>query len=87
MIEVSVDELKKNLLKYLEQSQNEDIVITNQGEKIAVVMSPKRYVTLNKVNRKERFENLAGAMASIEGVNFDWELLKREVWESKELFE
>jgi len=85
--EVSIEELKKNLLKYLEQSQDEDIVVTNHGEKVAVITSPRNYVTLKKDNRKERFENLADAMASIEGVNFDWELLKREVWESKELFE
>lgn len=78
---LSITELNKNLSRYLNHSIQEDIVITNHGKDVAVITSPERYASL-----QPQVKTLADALATIRGVDFDWELPEREEWKEKDLF-
>lgn len=62
---LSVTEFNKNLSKYLQQSQNEDIIITSHGKDIALLT--------NVANQKPK-RTLADVMKDKAGVDFDFEI-------------
>ena len=84
-MKLSITELNKNLSNYLNQSRQEDIVITNHGKDVAVITSPEKYAAFQQ-GQTTRFKTLADALATIDGVDFDWELPTRETWDEKDLF-
>ena len=83
-MKLSTTELNKNLSGYLSRSRLEDIIVTKHGEDVAVITSPERYAALQQ--KAPKFETLADALATLRGVDFDWELPEREAWEVKDLF-
>lgn len=85
-MKLSIDELKKNLSGYINHSQKEDIFITSHGKTIAVITNPEKDSVLISQNQTSQFEMLAEALATIGGVDFDWELLEHQTWEAKVLF-
>lgn len=54
MSEVSITELRNNIKKYAKLAQNEDFQVTNRGEIVFYIKSPKSYVA-------EAIDRLKGA--------------------------
>ena len=48
MITVTIKQLEENLDYYLEQSSKEDVLVVENGEKIAVFTNPQEYASLAK---------------------------------------
>ena len=81
-MKLSITELNKNLSGYLNQSRQEDIIVTNHGQEVAVITSPEKYAA----SQQPEFQTLAELLESLDGVDFDWELPEREAWKEKDLF-
>ena len=47
MIFITISELQSNLDYYLEKSQEEDVIITDNGKKISVLTNPQLVALLN----------------------------------------
>jgi prevent-host-death family protein len=73
---LSVTEFNKNLSKYLQQSQNEDIIITSHGKDIALLTSV--------ANQKPK-RTLGDFLSEQENLGFDWDL-EPDNWEMRDPF-
>lgn len=71
---ITVEELKKNIDKYLELSEQEDIFIVSNNQVIAKLSKPK----IDKIKVLRRLVGIAGNNSSIQLEDIKEERLKRQ---------
>ena len=71
---ITVEELKKNIDKYLELSEQEDIFIVSNNQVIAQLSKPK----IDKIKVLRRLVGIAGNNSSIQLEDIKEERLKRQ---------
>ncbi|MEM7735903.1 MAG: type II toxin-antitoxin system Phd/YefM family antitoxin [Deinococcota bacterium] len=80
-MKLSITEFERDVRKYLQQSQHDDITITDHNQAVAVILSVQKYALLQQRHQAST-QTLADALATLGRVDFEWELPEREPWSS-----